>query len=76
MSANLQIRNVPPALHRRLKVRAAAEGVSMSELVLREIRKILERPPRAEVVARLRTLPVRRLRRKPADVIRAERDGR
>jgi len=72
----IQIRNVAPELHRRLKVRAAVEGMSMSDYVLRELRKALDRPTRAEVLERLRTRPTVRLRRAPADVIRAERDAR
>jgi plasmid stability protein len=72
----LQVRSIPPELHRRLKARAAIEGMSMSDYVLREIRKALDRPTREEVLARLRTQPVRRLRRRPADVIRAERESR
>lgn len=72
----VQIRNVPSELHRRLKSRAALEGMSMSDFVLREVRKTLDRPTRQEVLERLRTLPVRRLRRSAADVIRGERDSR
>ena len=72
----LQVRNVPVELHRRLKARAAIEGMSMSEYVLREVRKSLERPTRQEVLDRLRARPRRRLRRTAADVIRAERDSR
>jgi plasmid stability protein len=72
----VQIRNVPPELHRRLKARAAIEGLSMSDYVLREIRKALDRPTRQEVLERLQARPVRRLRRSAADVIRAERDSR
>lgn len=68
--------NVPEPLHRRLKVRAAVEGMSMSDYVLREIRKALERPPRQEVLDRLARRSVRRLRRSPAEVIRSERDAR
>jgi plasmid stability protein len=71
----VQIRNVPPELHRRLKARAAIEGLSMSDYVLREIRKALDRPTRQEVLERLQARPVRRLRRSAADVIRAERDS-
>lgn len=41
---NLQIRNMPEDLHRRLKERAAREGRSMSELVIREIERSLEKP--------------------------------
>lgn len=77
MSATMvQIRNVPPDVHRRLKARAAIEGLSMSDYVLREIRKALERPTRQEVLERLRARPARRLRRSAAEVIRAERDSR
>jgi antitoxin FitA len=75
-STMVQIRNVPPEFHRRLKARAALEGMSMSDYILREVGKALERPTRAEVLERLRTRPVRRLKRNAADVIRAERDGR
>jgi plasmid stability protein len=72
----VQIRSVPEALHRRLKARAALEGLSMSEYVLREIRKALDRPTREEILERLRAQPVRRLGRSAAQVIRAERDSR
>jgi antitoxin FitA len=72
----VQIRNVPAEFHRRLKARAAMEGMSMSDYILREVGKALERPTRHEVLERLRTRPVRRLRRSPAEIIRAERDAR
>jgi antitoxin FitA len=72
----VQVRNVPPELHRKLKARAAIEGLSMSDFVMRELRKALDRPTRQEILDRLRTRPVRRLRRPAAELIRAERDGR
>jgi len=72
----VQIRSVPPDLHRQLKARAAMEGMSMSDYVLRELRKSLERPMRREILERLRAQPVRRLRRSAAEIIRAERDAR
>ncbi len=75
-SVMVQVRNVPSELHRRLKARAAIEGLSISAYVLREIDKALERPTRQEVLDRLRSGPTRRLRRSAADVIRAERDSR
>jgi plasmid stability protein len=75
-STMVQIRNVPLQFHRRLKARAAMEGMSMSDYILREVGKALERPTRAEVLERLRTRPARRLKRSPADVIRAERNAR
>ena len=72
----VQIRNVPVETHRLLKSRAAIEGLSMSDFVLREIRRALERPTRQEVLERLRSQPLRKLRRSAAEVIRAERDSR
>ena len=72
----VQIRNVPRDVHRRLKARAAMEGLTMSDFVLREVRKALERPTRQEVLDRLAAQPPRRVRKPPADVIRAERNAR
>jgi plasmid stability protein len=77
MSATMvQIRNVPPELHRRLKARAAIEGLSMSDFVLREVRKALDRPTRQEILERLQARPLRRLRLRATDVVRADRDSR
>ena len=72
----VQIRNVPTELHRRLKARAAIEGMSMSDYAMRELRKALDRPTRLEILDRLRAQPVRRLERRAADVIRGERAAR
>lgn len=72
----VQIRNVPSEFHRRLEARAAMEGMSMSDYILREVGKALERPMRQEVLERLRTRPVRRRARSAAGVIRSERDAR
>jgi plasmid stability protein len=72
----VQIRNVPVEVHRQLKARAAIEGMSMSDYILRELRKSLERPTRAEVLARLKGRPTRRVTKSAADMLRAERDAR
>ena len=72
----LQIRNLPDDFHRRLKARAAIEGLSMSEFVLREVRKALDRPTRQEMLERLRAQPMRRVRLSAAEMVRAERDSR
>jgi len=72
----VQIRNVPTEIHRRLKARAAIEGMSMSDYVLREVRKALDRPTRQEILERLMAKPVRRVRLSAAEIIRAERDSR
>ena len=72
----VQLRNVPVEFHRRLKARAAVEGMSMSDYILREVGKALDRPTRQEVLLRLRGPAPRQLRRKPASVVRDERDAR
>jgi antitoxin FitA len=53
MSTMIQIRNVPDALHRKLKSRAALEGMSLSEYLLAELRRVAELPTLAEMRERL-----------------------
>jgi plasmid stability protein len=50
----LQVRNIPDDLHRSLKERAAREGTTMSELVLRELPRLAHRPSPEQVLARIR----------------------
>lgn len=42
--ATLQVKRVPDDLHAAVKARAAAEGVTVSELILRVLRQTVERP--------------------------------
>lgn len=72
----IQIRNVPDGLHRRLKARAALEGVSMSLFVLREIERALSRPSRRELIETIRGQPEVELDLSPAQVLREERNAR
>lgn len=55
MSKMIQIRNVPDELHRRLKVRAAERGLTLSSYLLKEMERIGSLPTREEWVARLRS---------------------
>jgi antitoxin FitA len=76
MSVMIQIRNVPDGLHRQLKARAAMEGLSLSDYLLRHIREAAERPTLDELRARLAArIPVAPSVA-PAEALRAERDGR
>lgn len=52
----IQIRNVPDDLHRKLKPRAASEGMSLSDYLLREAREAAEKPTLREWFDRLATL--------------------
>ena len=74
MAGMIQIRNVPAALHRRLKSRAALAGMSLSDYLLSEIREVAERPTIEELKERLQQLPPVTLSITPADAVRAERD--
>jgi plasmid stability protein len=74
MGAMIQIRNVPEALHRQLKSRAALAGMSLSDYLLSEIRQVTERPSIDELRARLRSRSETSLSVPPADMVRAERD--
>ncbi|HET9406887.1 MAG TPA: hypothetical protein VFO39_06580 [Candidatus Sulfotelmatobacter sp.] len=53
MSKMIQLRNVPEALHRTLKARAAIAGMSLSDYLLAEIKEIEWRPTLAELRERL-----------------------
>jgi plasmid stability protein len=76
MSKMLQIRNVPDHLHRRLKARAAQEGVTLSDLLLAELRQIADRPSWRAFLAE-RATPVRPdLGPSAAELVRADRDRR
>lgn len=52
MSPSIQIRNVPDAVHRTLRARAAATGMSLSDYLLGEIVRVAEHPPVADVLRR------------------------
>jgi len=76
MSKTIQLRNVPDALYRTLKARAATAGMSLSDYLLAGIREIAERPTLAELRERLH-------QRKPvasqidtARLVREERENR
>jgi len=74
MSVIIQIRNVPEALHRRLKSRAALAGMSLSDYLLDEIRRVAERPTLDELRARLHSRTETAPSVSPAEAVRAERD--
>ena len=72
----IQIRNVPDELHQALKIRAAREGITMSELILRELPGIASRPSLAEIMLRAqRRRPVKDVGSIP-DLLRQERAKR
>jgi len=74
MGVMIQIRNVPSELHRTLKARAAAAGMSLSDYLLGEIRQVADQPSMEELRERLHKLPKLDLSPSPAEVIRELRD--
>jgi len=76
MSKMIQLRNVPDALHRHLKARAARLGMSLSDYLLSEIREIAEKPTLAEMQERLSRREPVELKVDVARIIREERDAR
>jgi antitoxin FitA len=52
MSKMIQIRNVPDEVHQALKVRAAKEGMSLSDFLRREVTRIASTLTMKEALAR------------------------
>jgi plasmid stability protein len=74
MTAMSQIRNVPDALHRRLKSRAARAGMSLSDYLLTQIRLSAERRTLDELRERLERPPETMLSTEPAQAVHTQRD--
>ncbi len=72
----LQVRNVPDDLHAELRRRATEAGMSLSDYVLRELRRVAERSPMAEVFARSAAMRIPLPMDEVVEGIRAERDSR
>lgn len=71
----IQLRNVPDDLHRRLKARAAMAGMSLSDYLVGEVRRIAQRPTPEELRERLHQRSEISASRSPTEVLRAERDA-
>lgn len=76
MSKMIQLRNVPDALHRTLKARAAMAGMSLSDYLLAEIREIAERPTLGELRARLHKREPVTVQLDTARLVQEERNAR
>lgn len=70
----IQIRNVPDSLHRKLKARAAMEGMSLSDYLLDELRLIAQQPTLAEWRDLWNRLPPLHSKLSTVDLIREQRD--
>ena len=75
MSKMVQIRNVPDALHRKLKSRAADSGQTLSDFLLAELERLAARPTRDEMLTRVHGRKRATLKTPAAVVIREERES-
>lgn len=75
MTKMIQIRNVPDELHRKLKVRAAQEGMTLSDYLLSEVEKVAEKPTLRELMERLGQREPVDLDEPPEAIIRRMRDA-
>ena len=76
MGKMVQIRNMPDVIHRKVKARAAEAGMSLSDYLLREIRKSAEIPTGDELRERLAKLPPIITRTSSAEMVRQGREER
>jgi len=76
MNKHVQIRDMPEATHRKLKMRAAEEGLSISEYMKRLVERELKKPSWAEYAVRMRRLEPLDLPESSAEMIRRGRDSR
>lgn len=63
MGKNVQVRDVPDAVHRALKQRAAQRGMSLTEFLRVELEMIAARPAPEELLESLLRGPVRKVPR-------------
>jgi plasmid stability protein len=70
----IKIKNVPDTLYRKLRARAAIEGMTLSDYLMVEIRRCAERPSLKELRERLNTRKPISPKIPPAKAVRIERD--
>jgi antitoxin FitA len=76
MSRMIQIRHVPDALHRQLKIRAAEADMTLSDYLKAELEQLAAQPTLAQIAARLRDLAPVELDEPLVDVLQHARNGR
>lgn len=76
MGRHIQLRNVPDELHRLLKVRATLAGMSLSDYLIRELKKVAQRPSTEELLRRLDSRQRVEPTVSPARAVREERGRR
>jgi plasmid stability protein len=73
MGKMIQLRNVSPELHRKLKSRAALAGMSLSDYLIEIVRRDADKPTLEEFRLRLRSRDAVEVSESAADIIRERR---
>lgn len=73
MPKTIQLRNVPDALHRKLKARAAEAGMSLSAYLLKDAQRLADRPSEEDLKKMLAKMWPFNLTETPEEAIRAIR---
>jgi len=76
MSKMIQIRHVPDDIHIILKMRALEQAMSLSDFVLRELKKIAEKPTLNQILQRIEQREEHHLSEDRLTAIQAERHTR
>lgn len=76
MTAIIQVRNVPKDVHRALKAKAAAAGMSLSEFLCQKLTELARQPTLTEVLARIRARGATQVAEPTPLALRRERDSR
>ena len=76
MARMILLDHIPEALHRELEARAALAGLSLSDFLVQEVRKIAEQPMAPEMLQRLSRRAPYTGKLSPIEVLREERDSR
>lgn len=71
----IQIREVPERVHSTLKVRAASEGMSLSDFIKRELKHTVERPSMREWLERTQEAKPIPSKQSAAQIVRELRDA-
>ena len=76
MTKMIQMRRVPAELHRKLKTRAELAGVSLSDYLVSEMKRIADQPTSSELRIRIAQRSAVAVKVGPARAVRAERERR
>jgi antitoxin FitA len=76
MNKHIQIKNVEVSLHRKLKIRAIENGMSLSDYLKKELAHVASRPTNKDVIDGLKKLKPVALSTPSSQLVREDRDTR